>query len=249
MPTGAVKQASWCRTCVELPVWRRRAWRRSLTRNDGTPEQHAPSWRARPRHRLAVERARRGGAAHRYRRIEVLLGRPTLPMPRVRPAVPLGSWSWRPPPFEELGSCRHGVDHCGPLLIIDDSDIERFCIHGRTDVRGDSRVVGLEREPVVAECMEHVVVGDTVPAGARFDVDRFGTVPAVTPTSTYVDEADTHLGVGRVAHDAGRVRHGWPRPSDRTLLRLQVEYRSGSGLDDASERSMGAEAVLADADS
>lgn len=63
------------------------------------------------------------------------------------------------------------------LLIVDDADLERLCVPGWSDVYRDVRIVGLERLPVVAECMEHVVVADTVLAGARLDVDRFGTVP------------------------------------------------------------------------
>ena len=32
------------------------------------------------------------------------------------------------------------------------------------------QIVGFEVSPVVSECLEHVVVGDTVPVGAQFDV-------------------------------------------------------------------------------
>src|SRR4051812_27346123 len=63
------------------------------------------------------------------------------------------------------------------LLIVDDADLERFRTAGWSDVHRDVRVIGLERLPVVAECVEHVVVADTVLAGARLDVDHFGTVP------------------------------------------------------------------------
>jgi hypothetical protein len=38
------------------------------------------------------------------------------------------------------------------------------------DEHRDRRVVGLERTPVVAACVAHIVVSDTVLAGARLDV-------------------------------------------------------------------------------
>ena len=72
------------------------------------------------------------------------------------------------------------MDHRCPLLIVDDADLERLRIPGGTDVHRDGWVVGLERLPVVAECVEHVVVADTVLAGACLDVDHFGTLPTST---------------------------------------------------------------------
>ncbi len=99
----------------------------------------ARSGRVRHRRRRAAGRAARCVGVSRCRRIGGLQGRRRPPRLRERRSFLLGSWSRRPPTFEELGSCRHGVDHCCPLLIVDDTDLERLCVHGRTDVHRDGR--------------------------------------------------------------------------------------------------------------
>jgi len=55
------------------------------------------------------------------------------------------------------------MDHSYPLLIliVDDTDLERFSVRSRSDVNGHGRVVGLKGSPMVLECVEHVVVGNT----------------------------------------------------------------------------------------
>ena len=54
--------------------------------------------------------------------------------------------------------------------IIDDTNLQRLTVRGRSNEHRDVRIVGLESSPVVSKCMEHVVIGDTVLAGARLDV-------------------------------------------------------------------------------
>ena len=54
--------------------------------------------------------------------------------------------------------------------VIDDADFQRLSIRGRSDEHRDVGIIGLESSPVVSECVEHVVIGDTVLAGARLDV-------------------------------------------------------------------------------
>jgi hypothetical protein len=56
------------------------------------------------------------------------------------------------------------------VVIIDNTNLERFTVRGRSDEHRDVGVVGFEASPVVSQCVEHVVVGDTVLAGARLDV-------------------------------------------------------------------------------
>jgi hypothetical protein len=54
--------------------------------------------------------------------------------------------------------------------VIDDTNLQRLTVRGRSDEHRDVGIVGLEASPVVSQCMEHVVVGDTVLACARLDV-------------------------------------------------------------------------------
>ncbi len=56
--------------------------------------------------------------------------------------------------------------------IIDNTNLQRLAVRRRSDEHRDVGIVGLEASPVVSECMEHVVIGDTVLAGARLDVHR-----------------------------------------------------------------------------
>jgi hypothetical protein len=54
--------------------------------------------------------------------------------------------------------------------IIDNTNLQRLAVRGRSDEHRDVGIVGLEAAPVVSQCVEHVVIGDTVLAGARLDV-------------------------------------------------------------------------------
>ena len=45
-----------------------------------------------------------------------------------------------------------------------------FAVRGRSDEHRDVGIIGLEAAPVVSQFVEHVVIGDTVLAGARLDV-------------------------------------------------------------------------------
>jgi hypothetical protein len=62
------------------------------------------------------------------------------------------------------------MDDRDAVGIIDDADLQRFTVRGRADERRDVGIIGLEASPVVSQCVEHVVIGDTVLAGARLDV-------------------------------------------------------------------------------
>jgi hypothetical protein len=62
------------------------------------------------------------------------------------------------------------MDDRDAIGIIDDADLQRLAARGRSDEHRDVGIVGLEASPVVSQCMEHVVIGDTVLAGARLDV-------------------------------------------------------------------------------
>ena len=59
------------------------------------------------------------------------------------------------------------------ISVIDDTDFQRLSIRGRSNEHRDVRIIGLEASPVVSECMQHVVIGNTVLASARLDVHRF----------------------------------------------------------------------------
>jgi hypothetical protein len=56
------------------------------------------------------------------------------------------------------------------FLVDDDADLEWCCGGRRADEHRHVGVVGLERSPVMSKCVQHVVVGDTVLAGAPIDV-------------------------------------------------------------------------------
>ena len=62
------------------------------------------------------------------------------------------------------------MDDRDAIGIIDNTDLQRLTVRGRSDEHGDVGIVGFEASPVVSQCMEHVVIGDTVLAGARLDV-------------------------------------------------------------------------------
>jgi hypothetical protein len=54
--------------------------------------------------------------------------------------------------------------------MIDDTDFQRLTVRRWSDEHRDVGIVSVEASPVVSECVEHVVIGDTVLAGARLDV-------------------------------------------------------------------------------
>jgi len=62
------------------------------------------------------------------------------------------------------------MDHRCSIVVGDDTDLKRICARRRTDEHRDRVIVGLEGLPVMSQGVEHVVVGDTVLAGARLDV-------------------------------------------------------------------------------
>ena len=73
------------------------------------------------------------------------------------------------------------------IAIADHSDLKGLGLSRRSDEHRDVGIFCLEGSPVVSECMLHVVVRDTVLAGARLDVHvEKSTRSAATP-STFVD--------------------------------------------------------------
>ena len=65
------------------------------------------------------------------------------------------------------------MDDRNAVSIIDDTDFQRLSTSGRSNEHRDVGIIGLESSPVVSGCVEHVVIGDTVLAGARLDVHPF----------------------------------------------------------------------------
>lgn len=59
------------------------------------------------------------------------------------------------------------------FIVVGDSNLERLAGSRWADLHRDGRVVGFERPPMVAHGMEHVIVRDTVLAGACFDAHSF----------------------------------------------------------------------------
>ena len=62
------------------------------------------------------------------------------------------------------------MDDRNTVGVIDNTDLQRLTVRGRSDEHGDVGIIGFEASPVVSQCMEHVVIGDTALAGARLDV-------------------------------------------------------------------------------
>ena len=62
------------------------------------------------------------------------------------------------------------MDDRNTIGVIDNTDLQRLTLRGRSDEHRDVGIIGFEASPVVSQRMEHVVIGDTVLAGARLDV-------------------------------------------------------------------------------
>jgi hypothetical protein len=62
------------------------------------------------------------------------------------------------------------MDDRDAIGIVDNTNLQRLTVRGRSDEHRDVGIVGFEASPVVSQCMKHVVIGDTVLAGARLDV-------------------------------------------------------------------------------
>lgn len=54
--------------------------------------------------------------------------------------------------------------------IVDNTNLQQLTVRRWSDEHRDVGIVGLEASPVVSQGVEHVVIGDTVLAGARLDV-------------------------------------------------------------------------------
>ena len=73
------------------------------------------------------------------------------------------------------------MDDRNTISVVDHANLQGLAVGSRADEHRDVGVIGLEASPVVSQSMEHVVIGDTVLAGARLDVHsvRLCTTPPV----------------------------------------------------------------------
>lgn len=62
------------------------------------------------------------------------------------------------------------MDHGDARLLDDDPDLERHAATRRPDEHLHGWIVCFEHKPVIAQSMHHVLIADTVLAGARIDV-------------------------------------------------------------------------------
>lgn len=62
------------------------------------------------------------------------------------------------------------MDDRNTISVVDHANLQRPTVGSWSDEHRYVGIIGLEASPVVSKCMEHVVVGDTVLAGARLDV-------------------------------------------------------------------------------
>ena len=62
------------------------------------------------------------------------------------------------------------MNHDSVIAVNHNPNFQWVSIECGADVHGDRRIFGLERPPVISIRVDHVVVGDTVLAGARLDV-------------------------------------------------------------------------------
>ncbi len=157
---GGIRRGPCCCTCVVRPACSHRAWRRSRTMIDVLRGRLGRRHRVPDRHGGADRRVRRSAVARRCRLNAVRRRR------RCRPTSP-GSMLVRsessllPPSFQELLPCWHRMNHRRALSV----GVGRW-----TDEHRDRVVVSLEGSPVMSICVQHVVVADTVLAGACLDV-------------------------------------------------------------------------------
>ena len=77
------------------------------------------------------------------------------------------------------------MDDRTTIVFADHSDFEQFGMTRRPNEHRDVGVICLEGSPVVSHCMQHVVIGDTVLAGARLDVHRFRLRTKTAVVNTY----------------------------------------------------------------
>jgi len=54
------------------------------------------------------------------------------------------------------------VDGCHAIVVSDNTNFQRLTRVGRADEHGDCFIVGLERSPVMSNCVDHVVVVDAM---------------------------------------------------------------------------------------
>jgi hypothetical protein len=62
------------------------------------------------------------------------------------------------------------MDDRNAVGVIDNANLQRLTVRSWSDEHRDAGIICLEASPVVSQCVEHVVIGDTVLACARLDV-------------------------------------------------------------------------------
>lgn len=172
-PGGGATPRAWLRTSAGRLAWRHLTSLRFPTMNDERGVRRGSRRGVQCRRRLAARPTQRWSAALQSLPRQVHPRRLRRPNVRGRRLVVLVWSSWCPPTFQELGSGTHGVDDCHAFGIIDDSDFQRLSVCGWSNEHRDLGMVRLECSPVMSECVDHVVIGDTVLAGARLDVHLF----------------------------------------------------------------------------
>ena len=80
------------------------------------------------------------------------------------------------------------MDDRDTVGIIDNTNLQRLTVRGRSDEHRDVGIIGLEASPVVSKCMEHVVFGDTVLAALASMSTRSGYA-SDGASSTSVDDS------------------------------------------------------------
>ncbi len=110
------------------------------------------------------------------------------------------------------------------IIIDDDTNLNRCAVSPWPDEHCHRRVASCEHSPVMSISVQHVVISDTVLAGARLDV-HLHTLPEPHQTSTYIDERSDSGGCGL------RIWGIWGLPAldDRCPIR-SVEVRGASPL-------------------
>jgi hypothetical protein len=79
------------------------------------------------------------------------------------------------------------MDDPNAIGVIDDTHFQRLTVGGRSDEHRDVGIVGLESSPVVSECVEHVVIGDTPRLRALASMSAYSDYASHLQASTSVD--------------------------------------------------------------
>ncbi len=106
------------------------------------------------------------------------------------------------------------MDHCGPLLVVDDADLQRLCVGGWADVHRDRGIVGLDAVLGQADALSGARSSAYVLTVAQHPLapgERWTALPGPTAPSrtSYVVAQTATLDLAHTKHVAGLFIDAW----------------------------------------